>query len=983
MKSIDSSSSYFRTNIRKIPFYIAAFGTALVFMGLLSLFVMPGTAHAQSGGGVGSGGSGGASGSGDEAHWTNRGWGWVIYDAGGAGPTDGFRNGYNWASAQATCQSAGATQVYANIVLDNFGKGMVYDYKSTWEGFSARFATGTVVDKGKATAISTATAQNAFNSLPGYGVSTAGYTFGENVGWFCYNYSGPSTVTVQMHVFLVDSSGNKLSDVGGMPTVTCEGSNPTTNGSGFATFTANVGEGFCIRMDGPGPAGASGPFVRPWGEGYGNLCPTAYGPSNLQDHCPQGTYECQVAGTNAGVQPCGSPNDLDRGWDGGYDLIYVMDPVISYNCPLVPDGPIYTVNLPNAGKPGPSSSPSGTTSDPNDTYYYTKYSNKSRVDGVDDISVGGDNVQIDYYGGDDGDQNVDLDYRKFWDKYYYDENQAQVRYRSYYDRYNYEASNSPSSSTDNNGDGDTNDPGEKQYSWVFVGKDSDQLGSSQTENGPLRGPCDYRKFEFDTPQFDNVNWDDNEEPKFVFADSNTNVTYIPNTEIKDLRRPNWVNNMPVTIEIILYRNGNPTPYPYGMYSADPSCTNQFLADSRFDTPQSSLSGGSAWGGGFDTDSVDCWRARIPLLQAGDYACVTVSLPFARGQMDNRGDVVAGSTSGTRATPTGSTYESYGCTSRLVDKPYFTVRNGDIIAGSNFRSLNSSCSPTPDSMIEAWNRDDKTPNGFYGNSRYGGAGTQLAAYALGSIRDFVSAATRTTPGPRKGLSFANTPGAGNYNHGGEWDSSNIGCMYDFFADFSGNNYTSGTAIDSLASGAYKAGGNVVIPASTLALGKQVTIFVEGNVAITGDITKDTGTYTDIKDIPSLRIIARNIYIAPKVERLSAILVAQPDSANNGGYIYTCSDPDSIYSDPSDADMASGDCRDDQLIVEGAVLTRKIYFLRTKGSLRNSNINNDYSSDGDRSVSERFIFGPSAWLGLPGNETSSRPPYQAFTELPPIL
>lgn len=128
-----------------------------------SIFILSGTASAA--GGVGSGGSGGGSGGG---HQTSYGWGWVIYDlngAGDAGPTDGFRNGFAWTEARQICRDAGATQVYAHIINDNSGDGMIYNYLTVQSfpvEFAGRFSYGIMVDHDRARTISTDSARSAF-----------------------------------------------------------------------------------------------------------------------------------------------------------------------------------------------------------------------------------------------------------------------------------------------------------------------------------------------------------------------------------------------------------------------------------------------------------------------------------------------------------------------------------------------------------------------------------------------------------------------------------------------------------------------------------------------------------------------------------------------------------------------------------------------------------------------------------------------------
>ncbi len=341
---------------RRKALWFARLGITVGVAGFLSLFVMSGTAFA--GGGVGSGGGGGGGAvPGGHTPYTSYGWGWTVYPTSGPGPTDGFikdgfRNPAPWANAQNTCRNARASSVYMLIVLDKYGDGTVYDYKSRWEGFAGRFVVGTPVDHGRATAIDTATARAAFGSLPSYGVDTTGYTFGSNVGWFCYDYAPPPPppppppVTVQANVFMVDASGQQTGVYGGAVLDTC--TNPgriTTRPDGFAYMQVPKGTGFCLRVASPPPPGYSGPFVRPWGGQYeyydtadytNNIYPrcgsytnySGFGGPPLTGHCDQQTYEWQVAGRSDGWRQVWSNPIIwvyDRPSDIGYDFVYVLN----------------------------------------------------------------------------------------------------------------------------------------------------------------------------------------------------------------------------------------------------------------------------------------------------------------------------------------------------------------------------------------------------------------------------------------------------------------------------------------------------------------------------------------------------------------------------------------------------------------------------------------------------------------------------------
>jgi hypothetical protein len=214
--------------------YLAVYAAVIGVSVLLSIFALSG--HAYAGGGVGSGGSGGG-GSGGTGNWTYYGWGWAAYPTGSAGPTDGFFNGTSWSSVQSICQGAGASQVYADIVDDSNGHGMVYNYLTIEETpyvYAGHFATGTSVDGGRAVAIDTGTANNAFNALGSDGVSTAGFTFGVNVAWFCYDFSNGSMTGDD-----VNSSGT--SEGSGFGATITVDSNTSTTSNPYSFSTLSVG----------------------------------------------------------------------------------------------------------------------------------------------------------------------------------------------------------------------------------------------------------------------------------------------------------------------------------------------------------------------------------------------------------------------------------------------------------------------------------------------------------------------------------------------------------------------------------------------------------------------------------------------------------------------------------------------------------------------------------------------------------------------
>jgi hypothetical protein len=296
---------------------------------------------------------------------------------------------------------------------------------------------------------------------------------------------------------------------------------------------------------------------------------------------------------------------------------------------------------------------------------------------------------------------------------------------------------------------------------------------------------------------------------------------------------------------------------------------------------------------------------------------------------------------------------------------------------------------------AYNRDNNPPVSPYPGDQFGGSGSQIAAFALGAIDRFASSAGRTAnPKPRAGLSFANSGNPVLLGWGGGWDGINVSCAQDYFASAAlvtssidpGNGPWN---IAGATSGAYTHSGPLTIAASGIINnGKKITVYVDGDVAITQDINFNNAggpanpRYNNgIADIPSVRIIARgNILIAPTVTRIDGVLVAQPRADGSGGVLTTCSDGGFGLPNATQIDDATNGCRRFPLRVYGAVIAKQVLLLRSSGSLRDA-LNNERHDNG--AAAERFIYTPEVWLAQPQVRPPVVEPYEAFTTLPPIL
>jgi hypothetical protein len=276
------------------------------------------------------------------------------------------------------------------------------------------------------------------------------------------------------------------------------------------------------------------------------------------------------------------------------------------------------------------------------------------------------------------------------------------------------------------------------------------------------------------------------------------------------------------------------------------------------------------------------------------------------------------------------------------EPYFHVYGGDVSAGAGF---GAACTVDPDAGIYGFSS---------GAAPFRGSGSQLAAYALGTIEEFTTGRV-VAPNDPNHLSFASPT-----TYGGDLNANYAACAPDFFE------YAAGTLT-----------GDVNIAGRNLALGERQTIYVDGNATITGNITYAGGSYADTSQIPVFRLIVRgNIYVAPNVTRLDGIYIAQPNGVNAGKF-YTCW-PGNV---PTGADI-NGLCRS-RLTVYGAVLAETIKFTRSLGTLSQASAGERYNTAyaAGQGPAEVFIFSPEVWLA--GELISINRDVDSINFLPPIL
>lgn len=967
----------------------AVVGIVVVFSVIFTSFVMS-PSKVYAGGGAGSGGNGsGCSGN----FWcTGWGWSWADYPIESGGPSDGFKSGA-WSDAYNTCKQAGAKDIYVDVIENSVHSARGYNYLTSQENYYYHYSPGQLVDKSRVPAISTQTAKDAYDLVQSKGW-TSGLTWGSDVAWVCANIDNPqpSNNQIQMHVFEVQPDGTFIGDAAGVTTDTCTGANPTTAGNGYAYFNVASGSGYCIRLTGGIPAGATGYWVRPWAEGYGNLCPTGYNGSNLQNHCPQQSYECQVAGQNAGVQPCGSPQQLDRTSDGGFDFVIIMPsppppPPPPSGCPAPWNNPNVTVSIPDTSPndPAPSGGPVGGPPGSSVTRTQRVRQGRTKVTATDDISnpmgpsgpVGSPAFRLPLIS--ESYQSATISYQPFIDQYPYDNNQANVTYDSYYDTHTWTGTDSwaweydhtecTGGYTDSTGFHCTSTADiwawhYKGTSWTDNGISSANQTTSNTVNGPIMPPCFNRAYKNVNPTTDKpVFSPDNENPSTVTFGSHVNLDfYLSNRSGSPvaLRKSQKVKLDINGDYYVKHPNGSITrPWPQGKVSGSISGTNLLIDSGSYSTSTVN----------YTQNYSDVFTATIPPLIVGDRACFTITPLQTSGQMDPDGNRI------NPPAPGGSVTTTENCSDPLVNEPYVKVFGNDVIAGGGFSgSPLATC--TNASVIK----------GYY-NGSMSGSSVQFAAQSIGPITGFLSSVLRSSsPVPPVGLSFGNTPSPGNL--GGSH------CIADYYSTLPAGAPNPGSSFDlNGMNGAYSAPSNVTITGNNIPAGKRIVVYVAGNVIINGDIkfqSPDTA-WSSVDRIASLYIIAKgNIYIDPAVTNLDGVYVAQGSGAT--GDIYTCANGTT----PVPVTSILNNCNA-QLIIRGAFVADETHLLRGYSSMRYGN-RLEYSLDplnpprncgpSNKSVcgAEVFYFSPDMYLAEPVMEPinhANTGKYDNITSLPPIL
>lgn len=308
-----------------------------------------------------------------------------------------------------------------------------------------------------------------------------------------------------------------------------------------------------------------------------------------------------------------------------------------------------------------------------------------------------------------------------------------------------------------------------------------------------------------------------------------------------------------------------------------------------------------------------------------------------------------------------------CT-RIVDKPFVHINNGDVWSGILFGDSDANnCNGNADGEIKSW---------VYNVSGSRGARGEHALTALGDITDFGS---RGDPFSNF-LKFANTPSNGRFL--GNPTPANQECIPDYYEKFASAatgtieiNQPNDPDLENSGNGIFfvtHPGDNgIKLDGSGPAYNKKQVLLVEGNVFINGNIQFATNI-ASTENLPYLFIVARggNITIADNVTQIDAVLISIPRDTNSdgipeGGLIDTCvNGAGAKYTQ-----LSTGICNQ-HLDINGSLIAKEVLFKRTY-------VNNP----GDYQPAETINFPPGLFLSNPFDDYLS--PEKQLGEVRQIL
>ena len=306
------------------------------------------------------------------------------------------------------------------------------------------------------------------------------------------------------------------------------------------------------------------------------------------------------------------------------------------------------------------------------------------------------------------------------------------------------------------------------------------------------------------------------------------------------------------------------------------------------------------------------------------------------------------------------------------RPYFQVGRGDVQTGGAFKNAGS-C-PSDNSYASPITRGYDYAGGIraFGTPRGSpplGSLAEFGALSLGLIADdpesligFGAKASFANmdipPGGVSGYLNSNAPA---YCATDYWQLKESASLPAFPGDLA--------AVAQ--NGQYQQNGDLVLAGGSLPAERRITLFVEGNVTITGDITLPAKyDPTDPEKIPYFTLVVKgNIHVDSQVKRLDGLYVAQPTAANTDGQFWSCT---------------QGTFCKEYLNVNGAVIARQILPLRSHGTLSNDAVPQTYQlcASYPCSPAEFVSYVPLMLIGRPFLQPESGG-IESYFSLPPVF
>ena len=330
---------------------------------------------------------------------------------------------------------------------------------------------------------------------------------------------------------------------------------------------------------------------------------------------------------------------------------------------------------------------------------------------------------------------------------------------------------------------------------------------------------------------------------------------------------------------------------------------------------------------------------------------------------------------------GLPYDQINALQKCVDKPLVKVYQSDISVGGRFGTGVGINNCRDDDLSLGDSAAGIYAHGIAGRE---GSSAEYAVYARGTIDAFYSKFKRNQappPNPIQQLTFANNDATSPW--GGHWGGQ-LRCLSNYWrrapelgepledetlslSHLSQNSETYYTP---------KPSGMLSLSAPSNNLDLKATVYIEGDLLITQDIINSNGNLKKFNEIQSIYLIVKgDIFIAPSVTKIDAVLVAMPDESHlQEGRIYTCYIDGLSAVDGIDLDSLielqkkppeklkkenkryAQECVK-QLIINGALVARQIHLGRTT--------NSDSSSLGYATypVSEEVNLPPEYFVDIP--------------------